>query len=436
MLKQVSIHYVVGRCKSKNILPTFEKVAQKFGHIHTFVREGLLIQAPHVIQAMIGVAKRLNVKLTLISSLAGWEWVYHHAPDLFLEWVEQLDFIGIEFDDETDGQRIDRLAVMIWQINGNLALCTMGKALKDERAYSFPQTYDRWIVYTTGYPLRQTITNKKLQVNDCPYFVNPEGQFMSYDGLIHETINRSAKRLIEIMRHDAYKERFLQSNPFPYKVKLRDVQQTYYKVTSGKAAFFDVEAVSRKLTNVSKFPHIHDFPLPILYALVAIDEGELRVKERHSYSVSSPDQLETIYIQFYKTLKRLDIQYLVVRGAALERRFIENMIYVLRSQLNLEDFRYLLSLRDHLIDIQHLLQEPHNSDKLLTELKSLYPDLITFERKSEKLSIKISFILDGLIFGPKRHEETLQKIVHYCFEDVYADFELFKFLSFYTRYRL
>ena len=432
----MNIHYIVNKGKKKKILSTFYKIAQKFGHVHVFVGKHLLINQPQLINEMIMIAKKFNIKVTLNSELEAWETVFFEASDLFLEWVEQIDYIGIKYASGIEPQRIEPIADTIWQFNGNLSLYSLLEEMPENINDSFPSTFDRWVIYTKGLPFVSKQQHTKQVINDCPYVVDLEGNLASYDKKINGSVQLSQAKLIQLLADNHYKERITESISFPYTIKHREVQHTFYKITSGKAAFFDVEAVSRQLTNVAKYKQINDFPIPILYSLIIIEEGYLMVKERHSFSVTSIDNLQMIYHQFFKTLKQHNIQYLIVSGAALERRFLENMLYELREQLSLADYRYILSLRDHLIDIQHLLQEPHNSDKLLSEIRTFYPDLITFERKSEKLSIKISFILDGLIFGPKRDDKTLEKIIHYCFEDIYADFELFKFLSLYTRYRL
>lgn len=439
MLKQVNIHYVLNDHQPELIINSFYKLSQKFGHIHCFDGIHLIQKDLDTIHEMLVIAKKFNIKLTLIGALADWEYIFYEAHDRFLELVEHLDYIGIFYDSLTNPNQIEPLADLIWQFNGNLVLCTDSSQLTEDAVFTFPSTFDRWVIYTKGNnwsELPEKYERPKRIINDCPYFVDVKGTLQSYKGKTLGSIELSGRKLIRLLPDDGYKQRIQTKVTFPYKIQNKELHNTYYKIISGKAAFFDIEAVSRKLSNVAKHKHLNDFPIPILYSLIAIEQGLLMVKERNSYSVASADDLESIYFQFFKTIKRLDIQYLVVSGGALERRFLENMMYVLRERLTLQDVRYLFQLRDEMIDIQHLLQEPHNSDKLLLELQELYPDLITFERKSDKLSIKINFILDGLIFGPKRDLKTLDKIIHYCFEDVYADFELFKFYCLYGRYHL
>lgn len=439
------MNYIIDKdAVGEEISRSFYKLAQKVGHIHCFMDQ--LLERLDLVNEMIEVSKKFNVKLSLNSLQSEWDDLYSKEQTTLLDWIEHLDYLGILLNDrEINQPNTDRLIELIWELNGNAQIVTLLNLTNGSLALHevLPKKYDRWLVHTQLTPVSDAIIQtfksnnqvEQMVYDEMDLFINSAGELRRSDGKLLIGIDQSAKKIVKALEGHPFHERVNLEVELPYKLQKVWINDLYYKVVSGKAAFFDIEAVSRPLTNVQKHG-IKDYPIPILYALIAIEQGSLKVKERHSYSVTSAEDLDSVYYNFFKTLKRLEIHYLIVSGGALERRFLENMMYVLRNHLSLQDVRYLFSLRDHLIDIQDVLDHPHNSDRLLLEFHDLYPDLITFHRKSDKLSIKISFILDGLIFGPKRDAKTLEKVIHYCFEDVYADFELFKFYCFLARYKL
>jgi hypothetical protein len=448
MLKRLKIYYYLkANDEKKHQMKTFYKLCQKYGHIHCIGED--CFNHLETLQEMIELVKKFNVKFTVSSHANQVMTLMNEDQASFLELVEHIDYLSLNINQEENNLKdIQKIIDIVQELNGNVEINTvLSDANKSVQLMETLKglTFDQWIVYTHFNRLKDEDINHFLELNQHPKllislldcYVIASGEVVTLDRKVISSVYRSGKQLAKdlIDKSNYYQARLNQNSAFPYKLDKKRLDNEYYKIISGQAIFFDIEAVSRKSTNVIKHK-ITDFPIPILYALIRIEKGMLKVAERESYSVQNADDLESIYHQFFKTIKAQKIEYIVVSNGDLERRFIENMMYYLRKKLSLEDVRYLFHLRDQMIDIQQLLDQRLNSYKLLMEMKEQYPDIITFSKKADKLSIKINFILDGLIFGPKQNNKTLQKVVHYCFEDVYADFELFKFYCLIDRHKL
>ncbi|MDF2700066.1 MAG: hypothetical protein K0Q49_1622 [Haloplasmataceae bacterium] len=440
MLKTIKVTFKIDDESKKDIIKTFNKISQKFGHINI---DSQLCDLNLVIE-LINITKRYNNKITINTDALLLNELILKEESKILYLFENVDILGLNIN--TPIFNIDLYQIIIHQamhynctININTVLTNEFVNL-DLSEQLKTLSYNNWYIYTNNEEDYNTFINKNKAENmihkDDYYYVLPNGQFVNHDEKVISSINKPSNEIYrDLIKYNPNLKNQINNIQFNYFVDKYYLEKVTKKVNSGKAIFFDIEAVSRESTNSQKH-HLKDYPIPILYALLKIDLKTLKVVDRSSFSVTNVTDLHTIYYAFLNYVKENDIEYIVVSNGDLEKRFIDNCIIYIKSKLKLDDYRYLFKLRDNLIDIQKILDKQMNSYKLLKELSINYPDLITFTRKTTKLSFKINFLLDGLIFGPKHHEKEIQKIIEYCFEDCFADFELFKFYDFISNHNL
>lgn len=423
MLKGLRIHYFVDfKDHPALIRKTFNKLVQKFGAVSIFAVH--VEQNLNLLEDMVDLCRMLNVKFIFNTSSASIQALIKIDEARVIALLEHIDIVGIT------NQTIEAFAEVTEIIKPYVH--HLEYVLLSPLMFGSVEHFDQVILYKSLGNFSDSDIDQILQehpgisINEADVAVDLNGQ-IKIAGVNLAHVNQNSKSITQVLlKHSAYVQKHVQAaKSFPYQIDAKFLLDAYHKVTSGRALFFDIEAVSKKSTNVDKH-HINDFPIPILYAGIKIEPKQLRVAEKVSFTVKGHEDLLSIYNHFFKYVKTNQIEYLVVSGGVLEKRFIENMVYYLRDQLSLEDVRYLFRLKEQMIDIQLVLDKRHNSNKVLAELGEIFPDLATYFRRSDKLSIKINFILDGLIFGPKTNLPMLNRIIDYCFEDVYADFELFR----------
>jgi organic radical activating enzyme len=476
---------------NEEIIESFRTLCDKFGYVHLIGGEPFTDL--ELMMELMKIAEDMHVKLSIVTN--GFVLVQlikqkNHYADIILN---QIDSIELCVD-----SCIEHYNKMIGRVNGANKILTESdiklitatakkydcqviiKTLitngnKNEILFDKIEKWqvDKWKVMQASHAGLLNISNDDFEDyidrNYCKHLiveksnntaiqVLPSGEVFIQNNKMITNINAKPEHILAKLEknHFNIKENLEQVKKFEIQEdkaepSLSDIHlnmssflsKTKY-IREGKAMFFDVEAISRRSDFAAKSGETF-FPIPILWTGLVIDKHKPHISESYSSSISKERDYEKIYADFFEVIKKHHIQSLVVSGGDLEKDFIELAIYYLKERLTREDIRYLLRLRDNLFDIQSIISKniiqindlklELNSNKSLTILRDIYPDYIEYQRDSKKDSQKINYLLDALVFGDKWNDVRIQEVINYCFEDVYEDFELYKFYHAIYRYQ-
>lgn len=215
--------------------------------------------------------------------------------------------------------------------------------------------------------------------------------------------------------------------------------------------FLDVEGITPREYQTNKYKQLSMCFKPVLYTGEIINEnhehlntikGYLKPQDFIISKMMSDDKrvLSVFYKEAARSIIDSKIGLVVSSAGESEQLFFQEMIYY--GNLSRKDYEYISDLMNNIFDIQMIAREGileiesnvQASRRVLEYLHNYKSDLFPYIRNGEKdsdssfsVSKELSKIyLEPLKFTSEQILEKLDKYTHYCLEDVFDDYKLFK----------
>ena len=281
----------------------------------------------------------------------------------------------------------------------------------------------------------EVITNSYVIVDSEGYYIYDQNK--RYEDVSIEYIDSVEKlhKFNEVEYMNRYKREHVDvSVSKSFVRKLKDTRGT-------RMLFFDVEAFSVE-NEYKKVKKRKGYDYPFLWSAFLVDEN-LNIVNKFS-SMIPKDKVNNprkLYLDFYNILKREKVDKIVVSGGSLEERFLNLCLYYCAKEIPTREAHFFDKYKNKIFDIQDISSNgiEINGDEIslkstvsiMRTFKDIYPEFLQYKRKTSKSSIsskEITFVAEDAYAGEIDFESSMNQIMNYCFDDIYDDFNLLKFL--------